>query len=96
LRQDNFLPNLKIHPRTCLEGPEGDIRYSSTPSLTLALDGVGDQLHASAALPPGKRPSTHFTERWIVGEEKLAPTGSPTPDRPARSESLYRQRYPVT
>ena len=30
------------------------IRYSSTLSLTLALEGVGDQLHAPAALPPGK------------------------------------------
>ena len=28
--------------------------YSSTLSLTLALDGVGGQLHAPAALPPGK------------------------------------------
>jgi hypothetical protein len=29
-------------------------RYSSTLSLTSALDGVGGQDHASAALPPGK------------------------------------------
>jgi len=28
--------------------------YSSTLSLTSALDGVGDQHHAPAALPPGK------------------------------------------
>ena len=28
--------------------------YSSTLSLTLALDGVGDQLRVPAALPPGK------------------------------------------
>jgi len=28
--------------------------YSSTLSLTSALDGVGGQRHASAALPPGK------------------------------------------
>ena len=28
--------------------------YSSTLSLTLALDGVGDQCHAPAALFPGK------------------------------------------
>jgi hypothetical protein len=28
--------------------------YSSTLPLTLALDGVGGQRHAQAALPPGK------------------------------------------
>jgi HEPN domain-containing protein len=28
--------------------------YSSTLSLTWALDGVGGQLHAPAALPPGE------------------------------------------
>jgi hypothetical protein len=33
------------------EGPEGEEGYSSTRSLTLALDGVGGQRHAPAALP---------------------------------------------
>jgi hypothetical protein len=32
----------------------------STLSLTLAVDGAGGLRHASAALPPGKRPGTHF------------------------------------
>ena len=27
--------------------------------------GVGGQHHASAALPPGKRPGTHFIEGWM-------------------------------
>jgi hypothetical protein len=31
-----------------------DFLYSSPLSLTSALDGVGGQRHASAALPPGK------------------------------------------
>ena len=44
----------KVHPRTDHEGPEGESSYSSTLSLTSALDGVGDQLHSPAALPPGK------------------------------------------
>ena len=44
----------KVHPRTGHEGPEGKQRYNSTVSLTLALDGVGGQRHAPAALPPGK------------------------------------------
>jgi hypothetical protein len=38
---------------------EGEQRCSSTLSLTTALDGVGGQRHAPAALPPGKGPDTH-------------------------------------
>ena len=44
----------KGHPTTGHQGPEGEQRYSSTLSLTSALDGVGDQRYAPAALPPGK------------------------------------------
>ena len=44
----------KDHPITGYEGPEGEYRYSSTLSLTWALDWVGGQRHARAALPPGK------------------------------------------
>ena len=38
-----------------------DQRYSCTLSLTLALDGVGGQDHAPAALSQVKRPGTHST-----------------------------------
>jgi hypothetical protein len=41
------------------------MRYSSTPSLTSAIDGVGGQRHAPAALPPGKRPGTHCIGGWV-------------------------------
>ena len=74
--------------------------YSYTPSLTSALDEVGGQNHASAALPPGKRPIPFVQEAgwapWPVwtGAENLARTGIRSPDRPDRSESLYRLRYP--
>jgi hypothetical protein len=44
----------KDHPITGREGPEGEQMYSSTLPLTSALDGVGGQRHAQAALPPGK------------------------------------------
>jgi len=44
----------KVQPRTGHEGPEGKQRYNSTLSLTSALDGVGGQSPAPAALPPGK------------------------------------------
>jgi hypothetical protein len=48
-----WLKKGKGHPRTGHEGTDGESRYSSTISLTSALDGVGGQLHAPAALPPG-------------------------------------------
>jgi hypothetical protein len=44
----------KVHPRTGQESPEGEERYSSTLSLTSALDGVGGQRHVPAVLRPGK------------------------------------------
>ena len=61
---------------------------------------VSGQRHAPAALPPGKRPGVHFPGEWVrhvdgwTGAENLAPTGIRSPDRPARSESLYRLSYP--
>jgi hypothetical protein len=62
---------------------------------------VGGQRHAPAALPPWNRPNTHYTGRWVGlgagmdGYGKVSPpTGDKTPDRPARSESLYQLRYP--
>ena len=44
----------RVHPTIGHEGPEGEERYSSTLSLTSALDGVGGQSHAPATLPPEK------------------------------------------
>jgi len=41
---------VKFHPRTGHEGPERKERYSSTLSVTSAVDGVGGQLQAPAAL----------------------------------------------
>jgi hypothetical protein len=89
----------KVHPTTGHEGPIGEYRYSSTLSLTSAVDG-GGQRHTLAALNPGKRPGTHFTGNWWVpgpvwtAEEIFATTGIRSSDRPARSESLYRLNHP--
>jgi hypothetical protein len=61
---------------------------------------VGGQLHAPTALLSGKRPGTHCIGGWVGpragldATENLTPTGIRSPDRPARSESLYRLRYP--
>ena len=51
----------KVQPRTGHKGPEGEKRYSSTVSLTSALDGVCGQRPAPNALPQGKRPRTYNT-----------------------------------
>jgi hypothetical protein len=61
--------------------------------------GVAGQRHDPAPLPP-ERTGTHLQEAgWApgpvwAGAENLASTGIRSPDRPARSESLYRLSYP--
>jgi hypothetical protein len=61
--------------------------------------GVGGQRHAPAAFTPGKDPVPIVHEAgWApgpvwIGSENLGPTGIRSPDRPARSESLYRLSY---
>ena len=89
----------KVHPRTGHEGPDGEYKYSSTLSLTSALDGVGGQHHAPANLPPGKTRYVLYRRLggptgpdWTV-VENLAPIGIRSPDRPVRSQSLYRLSY---
>jgi hypothetical protein len=59
---------LKFTLEHALKGQMKEYRYSSL-SLTLALDGMSGQLHASAALTPGNRPSTHCTESWVGDAE---------------------------
>ena len=39
--------------------------YSSTLSLTSALDGAGGQRHAPTKLLPGERFGTHYTGGWM-------------------------------
>ena len=60
------------------------------------------QRHAPAALfTPRKDPVPIVQEAgWApgpvwTGAENLVPTGIRSPDRPARSQSLYRLSYPV-
>ena len=57
----------KVHPRTGLEGPEGEYRYSSTLSLTSALGGVGVQRHVPAALLRQRDPVFILLEVLGVG-----------------------------
>jgi hypothetical protein len=56
--------------------------------------GVGGQRHAPAAFIPRKDPVPIVQEAELTpgpvwtGAENLAPTGTRSPDRPARSKSL--------
>jgi hypothetical protein len=69
--------------------------YSSTLSLTSALDKGGWSSTRPGRIIPGKDPVPIVQEAgsapapvW-TGVENLAPTGIRSPNRPARSESLY-------
>jgi len=74
--------------------------YSSTLTSTSALDGMSGQGHAPTALSPGQ--TRYPLYRRLGGPQiqsgrvrkNLAPTGIRSPDRPARSASLYQLTYP--
>jgi hypothetical protein len=92
----------KVHLRTGHDGPGGEERYSCTLSLTLALYGVGCQRYAMAVLPPGKTRYPLYNRLGgpqgrsrRVREISSPATGILSPDRPARSQSLYRLSYPA-
>lgn len=54
----------KVHPRTALEGPEGELRYICTLYLILALEGVCVERQATAALNL-ESSSAHCTGGWL-------------------------------
>ena len=74
--------------------------YSSTLNLTSALDVVGGQRHSPVVFLRGEtRYPLYKGAWWAPGPvwtvaENLAYTGILSPDCRARSESLYRLRYP--
>ena len=73
--------------------------YSSTLSLTSALDGGVWSTPLPGRFAPNKEPVSIVQTSWAprpvwTGAENLAPTGIRSPDRPGRSESLYRLSYP--
>jgi hypothetical protein len=88
----------KGQPSTGHESPVVEHSYSSTLSLTSALDGVGNA--RPGRFTPGTHPVSIVQEAgWAPGPvwrvRKISPyTWIRSPDRPARSESLYRLRYP--
>ena len=52
-------------PVTDHASTQGKLRYSSTLSLTSALDSVNYQRHVPAALPSRNSSDTHSTEGWM-------------------------------
>ena len=90
-----ILNKSKVHPVTGHEGLEGELQYSSALSLTSALDGVGGQRHASAALHPGKILGTHCTEGcWPLGPVwTSAETLTPQPESDRRTVQPAASRY---
>ena len=89
----------KGHPITGHEGPEGEQMYSSTLPSTSALDEGGWSTKRPGRFTPWRDPVPIVQEAgWApglvwTGTENLAPTGIRSPDRPTRSESLYRLSY---
>ena len=67
---------------TALEGGEG-VSVTPRPLFTPGKDPI--LIAQEAGLDPGPV--------W-TGAENLAPTGIRSPDRPVRSQSLYRLSYP--
>ena len=92
-----ILIKCKFHPRTGHEGTDGS-KNSSIISSTSALDEVGGSAPRPGPFNPRKE--TRYPLYWgapvpvWTGAENLAYTGIRSPDRPVRSELLYRLRYP--
>jgi hypothetical protein len=69
----------KFHPGTDHEGPEVECEYSSTFSLTSALDGGGWSTQRPGRFTPGKEPVTILQEAGLapgpvwISEEILGP-----------------------
>jgi hypothetical protein len=87
---------IQITLQQAKKGPEWERRYSSTLSLTSALDG-GRVVNATPRpfFAPGKDPVPLYKETgWTpgpfwTGVENLAHIGIRSPDRPTCSQSLY-------
>ena len=80
--QNDVIKKVNFTLEQAMKAKRGEYGYSSTLSLISAVDGVDVYLHALAALPPGKRPGTHFIGGWIGPRVGLN-----------GCESLYRLSY---
>jgi hypothetical protein len=92
----------RFHPFFRPRRPLGRVGYSSILFLDLGTRrGWGVSVTPWPHSTPGKDPVPIVQEAgWApgpvwTGAENLAPTGIGSPDRPARSQSLYRLSYPA-
>jgi hypothetical protein len=91
----------KGHPITGHPGPRGGVEIQLYSFSTSALGGGGWSVPRPGHLYPGKDPVPIVqVAGWASGPvwtcaKDLAPTGIRSPDRPARSQSLYRPSYPA-
>jgi hypothetical protein len=80
-----------VRPATAHVDPQGDQNYSSTLSLTSALDGVAVNVTPRPLYPLGREQvAIGGPELVCTSVKNLAPTGIRSPDRPARNQPLYR------
>jgi hypothetical protein len=91
---------VKVHPGTGHESLVGEWRYSSTLSLTSAVDVGGWPTPRPGRFTPGKGPipicmgfgGPQGRSGWV---RKISPpNGIRSSDRPARSKSMYWMNYP--
>ena len=80
------------HPKTGHEGPKVESKPNTLLSLTSALDGVGDQHHAPANLPPVTAGS-HCTGGWVGTRTGLDGCGTSAPHRDYDIKSLREKDY---
>ena len=79
------------HPRTGHEGPEVGLRHNNTHSLTSVLDGVGDQYHTPATLPPG-RAGYHCIGGWVGTRAGMDGCGNSRLPYGLRHQIINRER----
>jgi hypothetical protein len=68
-----------VHPITGHECPEGEYRYSSTLSVSLATDEGGRSRSHPSCCTPEKRPNTHCTRCWVGPRASLDRCRKPCP-----------------
>jgi hypothetical protein len=93
----NWYGTGKVHPRKGHEGPEREQKYSSTLSLTSALDGGWVVKATPWPLYRRERAGARCIGGLVgprAGVENLASTRIRSLNRPACIESLYRLRRP--
>jgi hypothetical protein len=83
-----------VHPKRGREGPEGDYRYSSTLSLTSAIDGSGWSTPRPGRSTPGKETSYVLQEvGWEQGWSGRVRKISPPPGFDTQTVQSVASRY---